>query len=144
MEALGAASSIFAVIELSASVTSLCFKYYKAVKNAKPDIERLQGELNVLTITLEGAHNLLKSPNGERLRTAQGIEDGLNGCFSKLSELEKTLESTLNPKSRRGVMSRFGIHALKWPLKSKDVDDVITTLERYRDTLSTALIIDNK
>jgi len=39
-------------------------------------------------------------------------------------------------------VSLFGIIALKWPFKSKDVNGVIATLRRYRHTLSAAFTVD--
>jgi hypothetical protein len=48
MEVVGSAASIIAVIDLSAKVASLCFQYSSAVKNARSNVERLQGELERL------------------------------------------------------------------------------------------------
>ncbi|KAK4033059.1 vegetative incompatibility protein HET-E-1 [Parachaetomium inaequale] len=142
MEAVGSAASIIAVIELSAKVASLCFQYSSAVKNAKSDVERLQGELERLTTTLQGAQRLLESPNGKRLQTSQGLRNGLIDCSSQLSELQSRLEKKLNPGSARKAMSRIGFRALKWPFESKEIDSIIKNLERYRDTLSAGLAVD--
>ncbi|KAK4148501.1 vegetative incompatibility protein HET-E-1 [Chaetomidium leptoderma] len=142
MEAVGSAASIIAVIELSAKVASLCFQYSSAVKNARSDVERLQGELERLTTTLQGAQRLLESPNGKRLQTSQGLRNGLIDCSSQLSELQSRLEKKLNPGSARKAMSRIGFRALKWPFESKEIDDIIKNLERYRDTLSVSLAVD--
>ncbi|RYP40199.1 hypothetical protein DL768_010663 [Monosporascus sp. mg162] len=142
MEGIGAAAGVIALIELSAKVTSLCLQYSSAVKNAKSDIERLQGELDRLQTTLQGARQLLESADGERLRTSQQLRDGLGGCSAQLTDLQAKLQSTLDPQGARKIMRRFGFRALKWPYKSENVDAIIRTLERYRDTLSAALLID--
>ena len=142
MEAVGSAASIIAVIDLSAKVASLCFRYYSAVKNARSDVERLQGELERLKTTLEGAQRLLESPDGKRLQTSQDLRNGLNGCFSQLSQLQSRLEKKFNPGSVRKAMSRIGFHALKWPFESKEIDSIINNLERYRDILSAGLTVD--
>jgi len=141
MDGLGSAAGIIAVLDLSAKVASLCFQYSKAVKNAKSDIERLCGELDRLNTTLEGARQLLQGPNGALLRTSQRLRDGLEGCSSQLAELQTKLEKKLGNSVTRKVVSRLGVYA-KWPLESKDVDRIITTLARYRDTLSAALTVD--
>jgi hypothetical protein len=133
---------VIAVIELSAKVSLLCLEYYDAVKNAKSDIKRLCGELDRLKITIEGAQNLLESPNGARLSISQQLRDGLAGCFSQLTGLQTRLEQKLHPGTRQKLMRHFGRSALKWPFESKDVDKLVSTLERYRDTLAGALIID--
>ena len=142
MDAVGSAASIIAVIDLSAKVASLCFQYSAAVKNARSDVERLQGELERLKTALEGAQRLLKSPNGERLQTSQGLCDGLNDCSSQLSQLGSRLEKKLNRGAARKAMSRIGLRALKWPFESKEFDSIINNLERYRDTLSVGLAVD--
>jgi len=108
MEAVGSAASIIAVIDLSAKVASLCFQYSAAVKNARSDAERLQGELERLRTTLQGAQRLLESPDGKRLQTSQGLLDGLNGCFSQLLQLRSRLEKKLNPGPARKVMKSSG------------------------------------
>jgi hypothetical protein len=142
MEAVGSAASIIAVIDLSAKVASLCFQYSSAVKNARSDVERLQGELERLETTLQGAQRLLESPSGKRLQTSQGLRNGLIDCSSQLSQLQSRLEKKLNPGSARKAMSRIGFRALKWPFESKEIDGIIKNLERYRDTLSGGLVID--
>jgi len=142
MAELGSAASVIAVIDLTAKVALLCFQYSKAVKNSKSDIERLLGELKGLITTLEGARHLLEGPNGTRLQTSQGLRDGLRGCSAQLSKLRTKLEEKLNAGAARKAMRNFGIRALKWPFESKDIDGIVGTLERYRDTLSAALTVD--
>ncbi len=92
--------------------------------------------------TLQGAQRLLESPNSRRLQTSQCLQDGLLDCSSQLSQLRSRLEEKLNPGSARKAMSRFGFRALKWPFESKEIDSIISNLERYRDTLSAGLAVD--
>jgi hypothetical protein len=70
------------------------------------------------------------------------LRDGLDGRSSQLTELQTKLEKKLHTSAARRTMSRLGIRALKWPFESKDVNGIITILERYRDVLSAALTID--
>ncbi len=142
MEALGSAASVIAVLELSAKLASLCLQYLSALKNAKTDIERLRGELGRLNVPLEGARQLLEGPNGDRLLFSQQVRAGLDGCSSQLGELHRTLETELSKEKGQNMMSKFGLRALKWPFKTKDIDRIISTIERYRDTLSAALTVD--
>ncbi|RYP17500.1 hypothetical protein DL765_004464 [Monosporascus sp. GIB2] len=142
MDGLASAASVIAVIDLSAKVASLCFQYSTAVKNAKSDIERLRREVDRLKTTLEGAQRLLDSPNGARLQTSQPLSDGLHDCASQLAKLETKLEKKLNRGTARRMMSSFGVRALKWPFESKDVDNIIQSLNNSRDTLSASLNID--
>ncbi|RYP07284.1 hypothetical protein DL764_002599 [Monosporascus ibericus] len=142
MEGLASAASVGAIVDLSAKVASLCFRYSTAVKNAKTDIERVRGEVDRLKTILERAQRLLDSPNGARLQTSQPLSAGLDDCASQLAKLEEKLEEKLNPGTARKRMSAFGIRALKWPFESKDVDDIIQDLNKSRDMLSTSLMID--
>ncbi|KAH6883946.1 vegetative incompatibility protein HET-E-1 [Thelonectria olida] len=142
MADVGSAASVIAVLDLSAKVASLCFQYSNAVKNAKSDIERLLAELDTLEITLKGARQLLESPNGARLQTSQRLRNVLRGCSSQLTELQTKLERKLNTGATRKEMSRLGVRALKWPFESRDVDNIITTLARCRETLIATLTID--
>jgi hypothetical protein len=138
MEMVAEAASVIAVIELSAKVASLCFQYSTAVKNAKSDIEHLQRVANSLKTTLEDARQLLESPNRARLPTSQKLHDWLAGCSSQLTELERKLY----PSKRRKVMSKVGFRALKWPFTSQDVHNIIKKLEKYQQTFSLCLNID--
>jgi hypothetical protein len=142
MDGLGSATNVIAVINTFVKVASLCFQYCSTVKNAKSNIEHLQGELDRLKITLEDARRLLEGPNGVRLQTSQRFWDALHGCSSQLTELETKLEKKLSPGIARKMMSPFGVRALRWPFESKDVDGIIMTLERCQGTVSAALTID--
>jgi hypothetical protein len=133
------AASIIAVIDLSAKVALLCFRYYSAVKNARADIERLQLELESLKTVLEGARQLLEGPDGARLQTSHALRDSLSSCLSRLTEVKTKLEE--KSKTQK-MMSAFGMRALKWPLETKEVSRIIAALGQCRDTLSAALTID--
>jgi hypothetical protein len=142
MDGLSAAASVIAVIQISEEVISLCSQYLKAVKNAKSDIVRLQGELSTLKPLLEGAQKLLEGPNAARLETSRPLLDGLRGCYSQLKDLETKLKDYLKTEDEGKGMRLFGLRALKWPFKSKKVDTVIQDLNKFRDTLSASLNID--
>ncbi|KAF4545816.1 Vegetative incompatibility protein HET-E-1 [Lasiodiplodia theobromae] len=139
-----------AVFDLSVKVAKLCWEYYRKVKNAKSDIERLKEEVDRLKAPLEAAEKLLKSPNGQRLQAAQSLLSALQGCEAQLKELETKLKTKLEDtlkhgkiyKAMRKIIRRLGLSALKWPLESKDVDAIIATLEKHRNELSYALQID--
>ncbi|KAK0714784.1 hypothetical protein B0H67DRAFT_536753 [Lasiosphaeris hirsuta] len=146
MDGVSSAASIIAVIELSAKIASLCVQYSSAVKDAKHDIERLQGEVGRLETTLQNARQLLESLNGKRLQASQALWDGLRDCSSQLTQLHSTLEKKLHAgsvcKRMRKGMSRLGLRALKWPFESKEIDNIINKLEKFRDTLALGLAVD--
>jgi hypothetical protein len=139
-EALGLAASVIAVIDLSAKVALRCSEYYANVKNARDDIERLQREAQGLEAILRRVHSLCDGPNNVRLQDSQSLREGVKDCQKQLAQLEKKLQLRTTEK----LMSRYGKRALKWPLKSKEVDGIIKTLRNCKDNISFSLQVDQE
>ncbi|KAF5624061.1 wd40 repeat protein [Fusarium sp. NRRL 25303] len=137
-EALGVASSVIAVVDLSAKVFSLCLQYSREVKNAKDDIERLRKEVTAFQDTIKKLQTLVEGHRGKELSASQQLKSAIDDGRSKLESLEQQLQ----PSTGRKTMSRFGLRALKWPFESKDVERTIQNLVRCRENISLALIID--
>ncbi|KAM0185994.1 hypothetical protein ACHAPI_011898 [Fusarium lateritium] len=137
-EALGVASSVIAVVDLSAKVFSLCLQYSREVKNAKDDIEGLRKEVATFQDTTEKLKALIDGPRGRELKASQHLVYAIEDGHSTLGKLEQQLR----PSTGRKAMSRFGMCALKWPFESKDVEGTIQNLERCRGNISLALNID--
>lgn len=142
MEGLGAAASVIAVVELAAKIASLCLEYSSAVKNARVDIERLRKHTDNLKTTAEGAQKLLQGLHGPRLGTSQNLLEALNNTRLQLGHVATKLDTNLSTGRRAKVMRRVGLRALKWPFESKDVDKIITNLQRGQDSFTAALQID--
>ncbi|KAF9775390.1 hypothetical protein IL306_006501 [Fusarium sp. DS 682] len=140
-EALGVASSVIAVVDISAKVLSLCFQYSREVKNAKDDIEKLCQEVAAFQATTKELKALLEGPRGRGLKASQELVSTIKDGFSTLRKLEQRLDQH-QPSTSRKVMGRFGLRALKWPFESKDVKGTIEDLERCRGNISLALNID--
>ena len=127
--------TILAVAELSAKALSVITKYYWDVKNAKADIERLWNEIKAFDDVLQKVQELVQNFGTTRLPISASLGEAV-----KQSLLDITmLEDKLNPGKGRRIMKRAGFRALKWPLTSKEVDDCITKLERYKTTVGLAL-----
>lgn len=138
MEALGIAANVIAVVGLTAQVLSLCQEYVSNVKNAQEDIERLINEVEALRGVLTGVENLVTSRDGTELSTLGSLDEPIKQCSAELERIK----TRLTPKPLRKAMSRVGIRALKWPFKKGAVDRSINDLQRYKMTLSIALIVD--
>ncbi|USP75100.1 WD40 repeat protein [Curvularia clavata] len=138
MDGLSGAASVIAVVDISTKIVSLCFQYSTAVKDAKGDIERVQRKVSDIAQILEKIKQLLDSQDKARLSTTQGLFSSLEQCQKEL----KSLEAKLDPGKTRKTMSRFGFRALKWPFTSKQVDNIILNLERYEQTFSLVLQVD--
>jgi hypothetical protein len=139
-EGLGLAASVIAVIDLSAKVASRCTEYYAKVKNARDDIERLQRETQGLKATLERVQSLCDGPNDVRLQESQSLCDGVKDCNKQLAQLKTKLE----PRTRNKLMSRYGMRALRWPLKSDEVDGIMKILGNCKDNISFSLQVDQE
>ncbi|EGU72230.1 hypothetical protein FOXB_17261, partial [Fusarium oxysporum f. sp. conglutinans Fo5176] len=137
-EALGVASSVIAVVDLSAKVFSLCLQYSREVKNAKDDIERLRKEVADFQTTAEQVRDLVEGPRGQELEASRQLDSAIKDGSLTLEELAQALE----PSKHRKAMSRLGVRALKWPFESKDVEGTIQHLARCRGTILLALNVD--
>jgi hypothetical protein len=138
MDGLSGAASVIAVIDISAKITSICYQYSVAVKEAKDDIERVQRKVSDITHILEKLRQLLDSQDKTRLSSTHGLLDSLRQCLQDLEDVKAKLE----PGKSRKTMSRFGFRALKWPFTSKQVDKIVSTLEGYQQTFVLALQVD--
>lgn len=138
-ETRGLAAHIIPVVKSSQKVVSLCDKYSLADKNAKNDIQRLQGEVNCLKDTLGEIQRCVEGLHGAKFSGSQLLE-ALNDCFEQL----KALDARLEPGRVRKVLSRVGVRARRWPLGSKEVDKIINELERGRQTVSEPLQLDQR
>lgn len=137
-EGLGVASSVIAVVDLSAKVFSLCLQYSREVKNAKEDIERLSAEVVAFQDTTKKLQTLVEGPRGQELSASQQLRSTIEDSLLRLEKLGQQLQTP----THRKIMSKFGARALKWPFKRKDVDDVIQDFARCRENISLALNID--
>jgi hypothetical protein len=138
MDGLSGAASIIAVVDISAKITSLCFQYSVAVKEAKNDIERVQRKVGDITGVLRKIEQLLDGRGKAQLSTSHELFDSLKGCLQELQEMKAKLE----PGKTRKTMSRFGVRALKWPFTSKQIDKIISGLEQYKQTFMLSLQVD--
>ncbi|KAM3079616.1 hypothetical protein ACMFMG_006028 [Clarireedia jacksonii] len=136
--ALELASSVIVVIDLSAKVISWCSEYYTNVKNAQDDIKRIQGETQRLNEILEQVQSLCDGPNGAKLQASQNLRNGIIECERELT----WLKTKLTPQKKQKLMSRYGIRALKWPFKSKEVDAIMKKLGTCKDTISFSLLVE--
>ncbi|KAF4895134.1 Kinesin light chain [Colletotrichum fructicola] len=138
MEVLGVAANVIAVVDLSAKVASLCFQYSKEVASARSDIQRLRTQVEHLGTVLRATQSLVEGSKGRTLLTSQELVGSIRACIADLERLE----TKLNPNPARTAMRRLGLRALKWPFSSKEVDQVLSSLERHEETIWFGLQID--
>jgi hypothetical protein len=138
MDGLSGAANVIAVIDISAKITSFCYQYSIAVKDAKDDVQRVQRKVGDITHVLEKLKQLFDSQDEKHLSTTHGLLDSLNQCRRGLEEMK----AKLDPGKTRKSMSRMGFRALKWPFTSKHVDKIVSDLKGYEQTFTLALQLD--
>ncbi|KAG7410105.1 Vegetative incompatibility protein HET-E-1 [Fusarium oxysporum f. sp. raphani] len=134
-EALGIASSVIAVVDLSAKVISWCVRYAQDVSHAKEDKKRLAEEVTRLHLASVNARHLLRGPHGSRLKTSHALYLAAVNSQSQLRRIESQLVEGSG-------QAKINFEALKWPFKSKDVQSVIQDLDRCTKAIYSALEVD--
>ena len=141
MDGISAAASIAALIEISGSAFNLCQKYYSEVKDARKEIQRLRDEVTSLQDVLFSVADLAEAANP----TKMSILDRLNQADGPVKQCQAQLTglvAKLEPADGPSRMRQFGMRALKWPFSKKDVENVITTIERYKTSFNLAVTTD--
>ncbi|KAH7231005.1 hypothetical protein BKA59DRAFT_428598, partial [Fusarium tricinctum] len=134
-DALGIASSVIAVVDLSAKVINWCVRYAQDVSHAKEDKKRLAEEVTCLNLASVNARNLLDGPHGSRLKASHALYLAIVNSQSQLKRIERQL-------TERNGQGKVSFEALKWPFKSKDVQSAIQDLDRCTKAICSALEVD--
>ncbi|MCJ1395280.1 hypothetical protein MMC18_008164 [Xylographa bjoerkii] len=141
MEALGAAASVVAIIQITAQIYDLCRTYYVNVRDARRDIQRLQHEVTSLERLLTSLADLYDDSDSNTLRVFGLLNEAggpMQQCQAQLSELVTRLDI-----GEKGKVKQFGLRALKWPLNSKDVDKTVAIINRHKASFTLALSADH-
>ncbi|KAF4987973.1 hypothetical protein FGRMN_10021 [Fusarium graminum] len=133
-EIVGLTSSIIAIAELSAKLVA----YSNAVRNARGDISRLQAQLESLDICLKAAQRLVNDPKNQALVTSRSLIESVNKCQDELGQIQ----AKLDPGTARRTMRKFGLRALKWPFDSRETNEIVTSLEHYKQSVILCLQVD--
>jgi hypothetical protein len=138
MDPLSTTGSAIAVIQLVDRILSLCCSYALAVKDAKGEIDRLYSEVTAL-------HEVLKSVRALQERRDTTNQPALNMLATHIAECSSQLvdiQTRLDPAHQ--TTNQLRMRSLKWPFKSKDVNDIIAKLERHKTTINLALNADQR
>ena len=138
MDGLSVAASFVAVVQLSAQVFSLCQEYYIAVKQSRDEIQRLSNEVLAIHEILEKVSDLLEGPNATKFATL-ALLDKKDGPAQQCAAQLQAIKAQLEPQEG---MRKLGWRALKWPLRSDNVNKIVLSLERYKSTFALALTTD--
>jgi hypothetical protein len=140
MEGLGIAASLIGVIQLTGKVSSLGYGYISKVGQAQQDIENFLKELTSLEKFLELIDSYVKAGSATS-DALQALDEPLRTCRREL----KNLELKLKPKKKKTAWFRkkMCLTSLMWPLKEKEVTEIIIRIERNKTSFLLALSLDN-
>lgn len=143
MEGLSVAASVIAVVQLSATIGSLCSQYIEDVKNAGDDVRRLLQEVTNLKAITEDIRESLSGPDSARLKSSKRLESAIEQSLARLRDLEQKLDKLKQKLYPEGPRSRIKIyinfHSLRWPFSSKEVEKAIRDLASCREAVLMAL-----
>ncbi|KAI9878600.1 MAG: hypothetical protein M1830_000460 [Pleopsidium flavum] len=141
MDPLSVTASIVTILQLSAAVLSICYKFRKSVKGASGEAAKITKDLKALQDILEQLLELaeIEEKTGtSRLSSLSSLTKS-NGPLARcLHELE-SLEQKLKPATGLKQVGK----ALSWPFKEGEVRKALEGLESIKASLQLALITDN-
>ncbi|KAI4086758.1 MAG: hypothetical protein LQ339_009004, partial [Xanthoria mediterranea] len=138
MAGLDVAAGVIAVVDISAKVAGLCYRYSREVADAKSDIERLKNHVERLLNTFKELQKALDGQHGDKLRVTQHLRVDIDSCCSNMYNLEEKLKMGKGRKA----MHRVGLRALSWPLTRSDTDKAIERITVSQEVVKLALQID--
>lgn len=142
-EALGLASSIVALVQLSTSVYTATSKFYREAKDAKSKINALATQIRNLSGVLQSLSLLASAPlfDDFGVSSPDFRDTYIESCHSTLQKIKRKLEKAENDiegGSRRKVITR----SLKWPFAAQETEELVAELNQHRDILQLALSAD--
>ncbi|KAK6503823.1 hypothetical protein TWF481_008829 [Arthrobotrys musiformis] len=137
MEAVGAAASIIAIVELAGKLTKLLNGYISDVKHADSDQIALRDRILAIDKLVKEVDQLIAGPYKDKLESSVELKDTLLKSKNLLKELLEKLE----PKGARGRFRKY-TGRLKWPFEKTEIEKTIANLKRFEETIQSALNLD--
>jgi uncharacterized protein YukE len=138
-EPIGLVASLVTLIQMSSKICEYCGN----VRNATDDKEHLRKEIERLKATLEQVQSLCKGPTGAELQSSGNLLDAMKDCERLLAQVAQKLDPRmLSPRARDKWTSRLRMHALTWPFKRKEVEEIMNKLRTCKDNISFGLQVD--
>ena len=142
MTEIGLVASIIAVIQISQDVITRAYKYGKAVKNAKEDMERAADNIKDLQNTLTKLKDLAeRAETSSRPLTLWPTLESLRKKDSPLPKCQSDLESLQPGLAPVSLWKRSRARA-QWPHKVKEINQTLQSITRQKELLREALNID--
>lgn len=142
MDPLSLSASIAGVASLADDVFTAVFKYAKAVKDARSDVQRLSEEISELVTMLRTLKALAADLESDGDKFNPLLSAHLLNQFQRtLTKIESRVKKGLDSFKQSkldGVMRR-----LKWPLSVSETKELLDDLSRHKSTIAMALSADS-
>jgi NTP pyrophosphatase (non-canonical NTP hydrolase) len=138
---LSVAGSIAGLVSLADTVFRMSFKYYKAVKGAKGELEELISEMRNLAGILHCLSLLALSLEDEQFDPTLKMHH-INSCRHTLMQIDKRLSKAKNDfesPSKLDVVQR----RIKWLFSTAETKELLEEITRHKETVSLALSADS-
>lgn len=139
---LSVSASIAGLISISDLIFRAVFKYARAAKNAKSDIQSLADEINGLATVLRSLQALASDleSEGDTFDPTLRIHC-LSHCtktFDKIERIVKRASDSLGRSKLEGI-----VRQLKWPFSASETKELLGELSRHKETITIALSADS-
>jgi DNA polymerase III delta subunit len=134
MDALSAAASVIAVIQLAQALASGLKDYYEGVRSARAEIQKLYDYLKNLEMLLVTVRNVVHGPEGKQaFNVSQLVSQSgpLGQLHVELQQLARILDV---PNRRRKLLGK-SLQSLTWPLKQKELEKTLAAIESHKSNL---------
>lgn len=141
MDGISAAASVMAVLQISESVISACYQYYKTARGARKDILEVISMVKDLKGTLDTIHFLLDDDDDAedpRLPLLNSLDRSFTACQEAIRDIANQLGIDLATDSAENIKINFRKKAT-WPWKEKEVVKILQSLEKYNTIFILAL-----
>ncbi|KAH7149879.1 hypothetical protein B0J13DRAFT_605634 [Dactylonectria estremocensis] len=138
---LSLAASIAGLMSLADVVFRAVFKYARAVKDSKSDIEALSTEINFLGTDLRHLYALASELEAEKDTFEPTLRiHHLGHCDKTLTKIKKRVTKASDSFARSKLSSVA--RQLKWPFSSSETKELLDDVSRYKQAIHVALSAD--
>jgi len=130
---LSIATGVAGLIQLAGMVIGQCYRYGCGVSSAPDEARRLVSEVTNVSGVLVGVQGVIK--HGDP--SAYQFEDLLREVRSVLQMLSSKLQNE-SPDSGKSS-GRRTLKRLLWPLRKGETEELVSALERHKNSLSLSL-----
>ncbi|KAF5671107.1 hypothetical protein FDENT_10991 [Fusarium denticulatum] len=139
---LSLAASIAGLISLADLVFKTTYKFVRAAKDAKDEIQSLLDEINNLSSVLRRLEALTSDLEDEGQSFDPTLRNHyLNHCYKTFNKIESRVKKASDSFKK----SKFDgiVRQLKWPFSVSETKEFLAELSRHKETISVALLADS-